>query len=77
MINAARVQNEDLRKAILFALDKKAIADAALLSSENYDLPWSFMPPNSQFFTEDVEKYEQNLEKSKEYLDASGVTNRN
>ncbi|MDK2968436.1 ABC transporter substrate-binding protein [Lacrimispora sp.] len=73
MINTGRVQNEDLRKAILYALDKKAIADAALLSSDNYDLPWSFMPPNSKFFTEDVEKYEQNLEKSKEYLAASGV----
>lgn len=73
MINAARVQNEDLRKAILYALDKKAIADAALLSSDYYDLPCSFMPPNSKFFTEDVEKYEQNLEKSKEYLAASGV----
>ena len=73
MINAARVQNEDLRKAILYALDKKAIADAALLSSDYYDLPWSFMPPNSKFFTEDVEKYEQNLDKSKEYLAASGV----
>lgn len=73
MINAARVQNEDLRKAILYALDKKAIADAALLNSDYYDLPWSFMPPNSKFFTKDVEKYEQNLEKSKEYLAASGV----
>ena len=73
MINAARVQNEDLRKAILYALDKKAIADAALLSSDYYDLPWSFIPPNSKFFTEDVEKYEQNLDKSKEYLAASGV----
>ncbi|NNJ30433.1 ABC transporter substrate-binding protein [Lacrimispora defluvii] len=73
MINAARVQNEDLRKAILYALDKKAIADAALLSPDYYDLPWSFMPPNSKFFTEDVEKYEQNLDKSKEYLAASGV----
>jgi peptide/nickel transport system substrate-binding protein len=73
MINAARVQNEDLRKAILYALDKKAIADAALLSSDYYDLPWSFMPPNSKFFTEDVEKYEQNLDKTKEYLAASGV----
>ena len=73
MINAARVQNEDLRKAILYALDKKAIADAALLNSDYYDLLWSFMPPNSKFFTKDVEKYEQNLEKSKEYLAASGV----
>lgn len=75
MINAARVKDENLRKAILFALDKSAIADAALLDPQYYDLPWSFMPPNSQFFTQDVEKYEQNLDKSKEFLTASGVTN--
>lgn len=74
MINANRVPDENLRKAILYALDKKAIADAALLDEEYYDLPWSFMPPNSKYFTEDVEKYEQNLDKSKEFLAASGVT---
>ena len=76
MMNSNRLTNENFRKAILYALDKKAIADAALLDSGNYDLPWSFMPPNSKFFTEDVEKYEQNLEKSKELLAASGVTNK-
>lgn len=75
MINANRIKDENLRKAILYALDKKAIADAALLDAQYYDLPWSFMPPNSQFFTEDVEKYEQNLDKSKEFLAASGVAN--
>ncbi|WP_312441162.1 ABC transporter substrate-binding protein [Lacrimispora sp.] len=75
MINANRVKDENLRKAILYAMDKKAIADAALLDPQYYDLPWSFMPPNSKFFTEDVEKYEQNLDKSKEFLVASGVTN--
>lgn len=75
MINAGRIKDENLRKAILYALDKKAIADAALLDAQYYDLPWSFMPPNSQYFTEDVEKYEQNLDKSKELLADSGVTN--
>ena len=75
MINASRIKDENLRKAVLYALDKKAIADAALLDAQYYDLPWSFMPPNSQYFTENVEKYEQNLDKSKEFLAASGVTN--
>lgn len=75
MINANRMKDENFRKAIFYALDKKAIADAALLDSQYYDLPWSFMPPNSKYFTEDVEKYEQNLEKSKELLAASGVKN--
>lgn len=74
MINANRVKDENLRKAILYALDKKAIADACLLNSEYYELPWSFMPPNNKFFTENVEKYEQDLNKSKELLTASGVT---
>lgn len=72
MMNAKRMNDENLRKAILYAIDKKAIADAIFLDAANYDLPWSFMPPNSEFFTEDVEKYGQNLEKSKEFLAASG-----
>lgn len=73
-VNAKRVTDENIRKAIFYALDKKAIADAALLSSDYYDLPWSFLPPNNSFATEDVEKYEQNLDKAKEFLQASGVT---
>lgn len=72
MVNAKRVPDENLRKAIFYALDKKAIADAVFLDSANYELPWSFMPPNSEYFTENVEKYEQDLEKSKELLAASG-----
>ncbi|WP_394523578.1 ABC transporter substrate-binding protein [Lacrimispora sp. JR3] len=72
MMNAKRVTDENLRKAILYALDKKAIADAVFLDPANYDLPWGFMPPNSEYFTEDVEKYEQNLDKAKELLAASG-----
>lgn len=73
-VNTKRVTDENIRKAIFYALDKKAIADAALLSSDYYDLPWSFLPPNNSFATEDVEKYDQNLDKAKELLQASGVT---
>lgn len=72
MMNSKRMTDENLRKAVLYAIDKKAIADAIFLDAANYDLPWSFMPPNSEFFTEDVEKYGQDLEKSKEFLAASG-----
>ena len=32
------------------------------------------MPPNSEFFTEDVEKYEQDIEKSKSLLAEAGVS---
>lgn len=75
MINANRVKDIRVRQAILYALDKKAIANACFLNKDYYDLPWSFMPPNSKFFTEDVEKYDQNLAKSKALLAEAGVSN--
>lgn len=74
-INARNVPDERVRKAVLYALNKKEINDACFLSEDNYDTPVGFMPPNSQFYTEDVEKYDQDLEKSKSLLEEAGVTN--
>lgn len=75
MINANRVKDIRVRQAILYALDKKAIANASFLDEEYYELPWGFMPPNSEFFTEDVEKYENNIDKAKALLAEAGVSN--
>ena len=75
--NCARVTDERVRKAVLYTFDKAAIADAACLSSEYYELPWSFLPPNNQFAaTEDeVETYAQDIEKAKSLLEEAGVSN--
>lgn len=73
MINANRVKDQKVRQAILFALNKADMNNACFLSEENYEIPWSFLPNISEFFTEDVEKYEQDAEKSKQLLKEAGV----
>ncbi len=75
-INCKRVTDENVRKAILFSFDKKAIADAALLSDEYYDLEYTFLPTTSQFYAPDaVEKYERDIDKAKQLLADAGQTN--
>ena len=73
--NAKRVTDERVRKAVLYALNKKEINDACFLSEDNYEMPTGFMPTNSRFFTTDIETYEQDLEKSKALLEEAGVSN--
>ena len=74
-MNAKRVTDEKVRKAFFFSLDKKAIADAALLSDEYYALAYTFLPPANSWATEDVEKYDRDVEKAKQLLSEAGVSN--
>lgn len=74
MINANRVKDEKVRQALLFALDRKSMNDASFLSEENYEMPYSFLPNISEFYSEDVEKYEQDAEKSKKMLQEAGAS---
>ncbi len=75
--NCAReaVADERVRKAILYTFDKTAIADAACLSSDYYEIPWSFLPPNNEYAasSDEVETYEQDLDKTAELLEEAGV----
>ncbi len=64
-----------VRQAVLYALNKNEMNQAAYLSDEYYDTPYSFLPPNNPYATEDVEKYETNVEKAKELLQEAGVSN--
>lgn len=68
------LQEVKVRQAILFALNKDEMNQAAYLSDEYYEQPYSFLPPNNPFATEDVEKYETNVEKAKELLKEAGVS---
>ena len=75
MINCNRVPDQKVRQAIFYALDKKAMNDAAFLSDEYYLTPNTFLPTNSQFYDDsNVEKYDRDLEKSKQLLSEAGVT---
>ena len=75
-INAKRIADERVRKALLYTFDKKAISDAALLSDEYYDLVYTFLPPQNSFYAGDeVEQYAQDVEKAKSLLSEAGVSN--
>ncbi len=67
--------NEDYRKAIFYALDKDSLNTAVYLSEDYVTNAYSFLPENATYYSDDVEKYEYDVEKSKEYLAKSGVTN--
>lgn len=73
-INCNRVTDENVRKALLFAMDRTAMNNAAYESEEYYSVPYTFLPTNSQFYTEEgVEKYEQDVDKAKQMLDEAGA----
>lgn len=72
-INAKQIPDQKVRQAIFYALNKEDINNAVYLSEENYLVPTSFMPPISQFYTENVETYETNIDKAKELLKEAGA----
>lgn len=76
-LNAATPELSDVRvrQAILFALNKEDMNQAAYLDKKYYDIPYSFLPVANPYTTEKVEHYKQNLEKSKALLKEAGISN--
>lgn len=71
---ADNMQNQDYRKGIFYALNRTELMTAAYNSDEFYELGYSFLPPISSYYSEDVEKYDQDIEKAKQ-LTSGGPTN--
>ena len=64
------LQNENIRKAIACALDRDAIVQVA---SEGNKVPlYGFLCSGVWGYSDDIEKYEYNLERAKEYMAAAG-----
>lgn len=68
------LQDVKVRQAVLFALNKDELNQAGYLDKEYYEQPYSFLPPNNPYATDDVEKYDTNIEKSKELLKEANVS---
>ncbi len=64
-----------VRQAILYALNKDEMNQAAYLDSKYYETPNSFLPVANPYATKDVESYKQNVEKAKKLLADAGVKN--
>lgn len=68
------LQDVKVRQAVLYALNKDEMNKAAYLEEKYYETPYSFLPPNNKYATEDVEKYKTNDEKAKDLLKEAGVS---
>lgn len=66
--NADLINDKNFRKALMYAVDKEAVIESAYLSDEYSLNPASFLPSTAAYTTDDVEKYELDLAKSKELL---------
>ena len=60
------MQDKTFRSGIFHALNREEIMKAAYGDPDYYHLGYSFLPYDNQFYTEDVEKWDQDLEKAKE-----------
>ncbi len=68
------MKDKNYREGLLYALNRSEIMQAAYSDDSFYKLCYSFLPPSNSFYTEDVQKWDQNLDKAKE-LTANGPKN--
>ena len=71
--NSEKLKDQKVRQAIFYAINKDELNQAGYLSDQYYDNVYSILPPSNPFSTEEVEKYETDVEKSKQLLDEAGV----
>ncbi|MBO4108347.1 ABC transporter substrate-binding protein [Streptococcus suis] len=69
------LNNVSVRQALLYALNKDEMNQAAYLDEQYYETPYSFLPVANPYVTEDVETYSQDIEKAKKLLSDAGVSN--
>ena len=67
------MQDKDYRTGILKALNREEIMTAAYNSLDYATISYSFLPATNGYYTEDVEKYDQDIEAAKELV-AGGAT---
>lgn len=60
------MQDKNYREGILKALDRSEIMKASYTDEDFYELGYSFLPFNNSYYSEDVEKWEQDIEKAKQ-----------
>lgn len=66
------LKDQKYREGLFYALNRTEILTAAYTSEDFFELGYTFLPPTNGYYTEDVEKYEQDVEKAKE-LTANGA----
>lgn len=71
---APAMSDKSYREGILYALDRSDIMKAAYTDESFYKLSYSFLPPSNQYYSEDVQKWDQDVEKATQLV-ANGAKN--
>ncbi len=64
---------KEVRQAIAYALDKEEIIKAGYLDEKYAAKAYSALVPTTLYYTEDLNKYEKNVDKAKELLNKAAV----
>jgi peptide/nickel transport system substrate-binding protein len=72
--NSQKLQDENVRQAIFYALNRTDLINAAFGSEEYASQAFSFLPNENKFHSNDVEKYDFNQSKAKELLAKAGIS---
>lgn len=62
------MKDKNFREGILYAIDRAEIMMAGYTDDKYYELGYSFLPFNNAYYSEDVQKWTQDVEKAKEKL---------
>ena len=71
-VNTDAMKDKNYREGVLYALNRDEIMKAAYTDSDYYKLGYSFLPYDNKYYTDDVEKWDQDVNKAKE-LTKSGA----
>lgn len=73
-LNIPALQKKEVRQAIAYALNKDELITAAFTAKEFADAAPSILTPDTLYHTDDVEKYDYNLDTAKSLLKKAGVS---
>lgn len=71
--NNDALKNKDLRQAIAYAINKEDLIKGAFVSEEYAEKAYSILTPDALYHTNDVNKFDYNVEKAKESMKKSGL----
>lgn len=74
-VNSEKLKDVKVRQAISYAIDKTKLIQGTYLSEDFADPAYSAFSTNTGFFSDDVEKYDYNVEKAKKLLKEAGKEN--
>ncbi|NEU04080.1 ABC transporter substrate-binding protein [Clostridium senegalense] len=67
------LKKKEVRQAICYALNKEELLKTMFKNLDNTQKAYSILTPNTKYYSDDVEKYDNNIEKAKELMKSAGV----